>query len=250
MTVQFNSEPKSFQVKNYFGPLIAEVILPEKIFISLLTLSDKILSLGNRKSHGETLAGVINLEKKIFKSDFIDFDVYSFLDSCVRSYIIHCARIKGLYDNQSIIDSFINDAWVVSQYENEYNPIHNHRTCEVSSVIYLKTPMVKGRRRIESKKGLYENDGDINFFYSSTAQRDGDIFESGMVSIEPKEGMMLIFPSYLMHSVNPFIGPDERRSIAFNATFKIFNKDGVSEQKYVAGSKMGLNADYEFVDVE
>ena len=29
---------------------------------------------------------------------------------------------------------------------NEYNPIHNHTGCDVSGVIYLKTPDVKGRR--------------------------------------------------------------------------------------------------------
>ena len=47
----------------------------------------------------------------------------------------------------------INSAWIVSQYENEYNPMHNHTGCDISAVIYLKTPDVKGRRNIESKKG-------------------------------------------------------------------------------------------------
>ena len=43
--------------------------------------------------------------------------------------------------------SEVNSAWVVSQYENEYNPIHNHTGCDVSGVIYLKTPDVKGKKK-------------------------------------------------------------------------------------------------------
>ena len=39
-----------------------------------------------------------------------------------------------------------------SQYENEYNPLHNHTGCDISGVIYLKCPDVKGRRNLESKK--------------------------------------------------------------------------------------------------
>ena len=33
----------------------------------------------------------------------------------------------------------------------------------------------------------------------------------------PQVGKIFIFPNYLMHSVNPFYGEGERRSISFNA---------------------------------
>ena len=31
-------------------------------------------------------------------------------------------------------ESNVNSAWVVSQYANEYNPLHNHTGCEISGV--------------------------------------------------------------------------------------------------------------------
>ncbi|MEM7467528.1 MAG: putative 2OG-Fe(II) oxygenase [Pseudomonadota bacterium] len=34
--------------------------------------------------------------------------------------------------------------------------------------------------------------------------------------MEPKEGMMLIFPSYLTHMVEPHLSDDERISLSFN----------------------------------
>ena len=77
----------------------------------------------------------------------------------------------------TIFASEVNSAWIVSQYANEYNPLHNHTGCELSGVIYLKVPDVKGRRNIESKKGKPEGDGDINFVYNAASQRNFDIFD-------------------------------------------------------------------------
>ena len=34
--------------------------------------------------------------------------------------------------------------------------------------------------------------------------------------IEPEEGLMLLFPSYMFHRTLPFAGPGERISIAFD----------------------------------
>ena len=78
----------------------------------------------------------------------------------------------------------------MSQYENEYNPAHNHTGCDISAVIYLKTPDVKGRRNIESKKGKKDNDGDISFIHNSVGHRNFDIFEKGIMSITPTPGLL------------------------------------------------------------
>ena len=39
--------------------------------------------------------------------------------------------------------------------------------------------------------------------------------------LDPKPGLMVIFPSWLYHYVNPFHGAGERISIAFNINLKI-----------------------------
>ena len=45
------------------------------------------------------------------------------------------------------------------------------------------------------------------------------MFDSDSVfEIKPKVGDFYLFPNYLMHTVYPFYGKDERRSISFNAT--------------------------------
>ncbi len=154
------------------------------------------------------------------------------IESCVKSYVVHCAKQHGYFDETHIFQSMINSAWIVSQYENEYNPAHNHTGCDISAVIYLKCPDVKGRRNLESKKGKSDSDGDICFVHSSVGHRNFDVFEKGIMNITPTPGLLVMFPSYLTHLVYPFIGEGERRCLPFNAVYRIADKN----EKFLAGN--------------
>ena len=55
--------------------------------------------------------------------------------------------------------SRINTMWFVNQKPNEYNPIHIHTNCKVSSVMYLQTP----KKQIDSRKSHHNTDGMITF---------------------------------------------------------------------------------------
>ena len=251
MTEQIQSHPKSFEVTKWFGPQTANVMLPDDALNALVNMTDNIIKDKNSKSHGQSLAGVIDSELKIYKSDMDNARVDQLLESCVKSYVIHCARQHGMFKEGYVTETQVNSAWVVSQYANEYNPIHNHTGCEISGVIYLKVPDVKGRRDLESKKGKMDSDGDISFVYCTASQRNQDIFEKGLVQITPKPGLMLMFPSYLGHTVYPFIGEGERRCIAFNATYRIIEPDGTDytnnsggTANIIAGNLQGVKNHY------
>ena len=69
-------------------------------------------------------------------------------------------------------------------------------------------------------KIVKDSDGNIIFPYSSASQRQNDVLEGGVLEFEPKEGLMIIFPSYLLHTVYPFLGEGERRCMAFNANYR------------------------------
>ena len=158
------------------------------------------------------------------------------IESCVRSYIIHCAKAHGFFKETHIFESMVNSAWIVSQYENEYNPMHNHTGCDISAVIYLKVPNVKGRRNFESKKGKNDVDGDIAFIHSAIGNRNFDVLEKGVMNITPVPGLLVMFPSYLIHTVYPFIGEGERRCLPFNAVYRVLDKDKI----FLAGNLSGI----------
>ena len=236
MTEQIQTQPKFFDVQKYFGPFFANITLADDVTNALIKMTDKIIDDKKSESHGQSLAGVIDKELKVYKSDMDEFGVDHMLESIVRSYVIHCAKMHNYFKEDWFYESFINSAWVVSQYENEYNPLHNHTGCEISGVIYLKTPNVKNRRNLESKKGKDDNDGDITFVHSAMGQRNHDILEKGIFTITPQTGQMVLFPSYLLHTVYPFMGKEERRCIAFNAVYRI----GDENKSFVAGDLSGV----------
>ena len=46
------------------------------------------------------------------------------------------------------------------------------------------------------------------------------------MSLNPEPGSMALFPSNLLHTVYPFQGPGERRSVAFNSHWQAILKNG------------------------
>ena len=236
MTEQIQSHPTDFKVEKHFGPFFASCMLPQDATDALLKMSDEILSDKLSESHGQSLAGVIDKEIKVYKSDMEKAGVDQLIESCVRSYVVHCAKHHGFFKETYTFESMINSAWIVSQYENEYNPAHNHTGCDISAVIYLKVPDVKGRRNLESKKGKHDNDGDISFIHSATGNRNFDVFEKGVMNISPISGLLVMFPSYLIHTVYPFIGEGERRCLPFNAVYRIFDEN----KSFIAGNLSGV----------
>ena len=91
-----------------------------------------------------------------------------------------------------------------------YNVTHAHAQVHWAVVYYVET----GR-----PEPGYPNNGHIAFQDSRVAatglDTPGFTFNQEF-SIEPKPGMMLVFPGWLYHSVYPFFGEGERMSIATN----------------------------------
>jgi hypothetical protein len=65
-------------------------------------------------------------------------------------------------------------------------------------------------------KDHYPANGLIEFLYGENCDMRSDTMK-----YIPKEGMMLVFPSYLKHFVYPFYSEGERRSMSFNARMSV-----------------------------
>ena len=100
--------------------------------------------------------------------------------------------------------------WVVSQFKDEYNPIHYHDG-DISGVGYLKVPKNMTKNKLLKNKKNKTN-GTIDFINGQRGFLSRSIF-----NIVPKERDLIIFPNYLMHTAYPFNINAERRSFSFNA---------------------------------
>ena len=222
-------EIENVQVAKPFGPLIMIAQLPESIIKSLNEIADEVQHKGDM---GPRLAGIIKKESEIPHSMLEEKDVMNIFHAITRSYIEQAylnSMQKDMWDAMDV-KTQMQSIWTVHQYENEYNPQHNHTHCQISAVLYLKVPAMKPRNIPNKPK---EKDGQIEFTFNS----NNDIFTTGSFVARPKPGMCLLFPNTLYHQVYPFQGSGERRSIAFNMTYKGFSK---SSGIQIAGDSVNL----------
>ena len=222
-------EIDNVQVVKPFGPLVMIAQLPEGVIKKLNEVVDVIK---DKKDMGARLAGVIETESEIPHSMLEEKKVMNIFHALSRSYLEQAYLNAGLHDqwNAMNVKTQMQSIWSVSQYENEYNPQHNHSHCQISAVLYLKVPAMKPRNIPNKPK---EKDGQIEFTFCTNES----IFTTGSFVARPKPGMCLLFPNSLYHQVYPFQGSGERRSIAFNMAFKGFSK---SSGVQVAGDSVNL----------
>ena len=222
-------EIDNVQVVKPFGPLILIAQLPEGVIKPLNEIVDVIK---DKKDMGARLAGVIETESEIPHSMLEEKKVMNVFHALSRSYLEQAYLNAGLHDqwNAMNVKTQMQSIWSVSQYENEYNPQHNHSHCQISAVLYLKVPAMKPRNIPNKPK---EKDGQIEFTFCTNES----IFTTGSFVARPKPGMCLLFPNSLYHQVYPFQGSGERRSIAFNMTYQGYKKNNGIQ---IAGDSVNL----------
>ncbi len=113
-------------------------------------------------------------------------------------------------------------AWAMIYEDRGYATVHTHPNCHFSSVYYLDTPEDNERTMVTGAK---TRPGDIEFVDSRAAsgyQFPGVNFLPAF-RLSPKEGEMIVFPSWLQHFVHPVQGDEDRICIAANATIVSLN---------------------------
>ena len=198
-----------------FGPSIAKVKIPEKIIKTLNDHVDEIRA-SEKKSKkfdaGKSLIGNVSQEILLSEEIIKESGWLTFLGNATQAWI------KGVLKSE-ITKFNINSSWVISQYANEYNPVHWHNG-HISGAGFLKVPSTFGETYQKDKKNL---NGKLTLIHGQRS-----FMNDAQYKISPKVGDFYIFPHYLMHVVYPFKDTDEeRRSISFNAevdekTFDVF----------------------------
>ena len=216
------AEATKFKLLKPFGPSFGMFEMPDEVTEALLKKSDEILEDKNRVDWGKNLVGQIAEEPWISNEQLEEIGALKYLEGMLYNYVWSALAADG--HELEKLEVNLDHAWIVSQYENEYNPIHFHTYCDLSSVLYLKVPSFDDRSK-EGKLPEYkfQRDGMIEFVYK-TACPTG--MEKGSLSFMPEPGKLVIFPSNLLHTVYPFKGSGERRSIAFNSHWNAQLKNG------------------------
>ena len=208
--------------------LVCKIKLPDEIYVELQKLYDEASNLN--KSFGNQLVGQINEEPEV-KSELQE-KFATFRQFClhgVEQYVRN-AMMQTLQgdNNEGKVEDFLKEEiltrittmWFVNQKPGEYNPVHIHTNCKVSSVMYLRKPS----RQIKNRKEHYKSDGMITFINNTGTDLN---FCNSQVSFNPEPGTMFIFPALQHHMVWPYRSEDpndSRISLSFNADFTTKSK--------------------------
>ena len=184
-----------------FGPSIGKTKISKK-FLNLLNKETDNKVLTKYNDYSSKLASQIQKEIKI-SNNFIKKNLEKEIKKNIKDFLKN-EKIKKV-KNIKILN-----LWVVSQFKDEYNPIHYHDG-DISGVGYLKVPKNMTKNKLLKNKKDKTN-GTIDFINGQRGFLSRSIF-----NIVPKERDLIIFPNYLMHTAYPFNINAERRSFSFNA---------------------------------
>jgi len=148
---------------------------------------------GGFHSKDLTSHGKYNVDSKILKT----------LIKNINTHVNKYAKELG-YSNTSL-----DNIWCNINYYKDYNDIHSHPGAKISGVYYVKTP---------------KDCGDITFYSPSfrevqQAELGGknNHYTSQTWWLPAVEGLLYLFPSYLLHTVMPNLNKNEERiSYSFN----------------------------------
>ena len=107
----------------------------------------------------------------------------------------------------------INNMWAIINTGGSANLRHQHGNSTISGAYYVRAP---------------KNSGDIVFYdprpapvYTYPKALNPNLLNAQVNGISPKEGALVLFPSYLDHSVNENLSNEERIVISFNITIQV-----------------------------
>ena len=168
-------------------------------------LADYIYKLRSEDNVGLTKSNRGGWHSKNFKLDNKDSIQFKFAVE-IQKYILDVFQNYGWKTEQNRIQ--IKEMWAIINKKDDFNVIHTHPNCYLSSAYYVKAPENCGKFLIENPNQAKKH------FYPQLANKTE--LNMPIASIDVSEGDLLIFPGYLPHKVGKNESDEDRIVISFN----------------------------------
>ena len=215
---------ENWHVHAPWAQLVCCTEIPEDKLVKFMAISNETLDEA-KNAEDNHQGGVIPQPWSILHDKWEKYGVLNYVMEMVENYMQTVLENGNVQNNLNTTipggphtewHTRIAGAWIVSQKENDYIPVHAHdnqtESCKISAVLYLKVP-----KQIESPSNEMKirggKDGQLVF----TGMGGADSFSTTThYNILPQQGWLYLFPSTLTHQVYPFKGEGERRGISIN----------------------------------
>jgi len=227
--MEIDQEKLNMQVHNLPAVVMLECQLPDKIVSDMNEYLDEYKETAEKKSLAGTLVGQIHQGEQLLMDHKHPLlaDYYRFITTMGVMYLESYMNITGARFEPITVD--IDELWSVHSFEGDYNPIHDHGTktlMGISTTCWTMVPEQIGKLG-ETGTGnaenysLYNDSGACDGFLAFTYGRNEIMNTERLrppqsITLQPKVGRQLMFPSWMQHMVYPFFGEGERRTVAAN----------------------------------
>jgi uncharacterized protein (TIGR02466 family) len=173
-----------------------------------------------KRSLSEEENKFIENQKKLTKENVGNF-------SSIESYVLEKKEMQKLkndlllgvnnFINKIIcplnkIEPYITQSWLNWTSKNEFHHGHAHPNSFLSGVFYIDVD--EKVDSISFYKGKYD------FFKIYNDPKNDNVFNTNMVKLNVKKGMLILFRSHLLHEVSSKLNENVRISLAFNTFIK------------------------------
>jgi hypothetical protein len=201
----------------YFNPTVMAIEdVPADTYISLKSIVDRAHENPALNDEGDPSISIrggqqIQLVPNEFGLD--TKDLKEFVESSCREYIANIMRTNGRHD-LDLYEPVLTSAWTIKQSEGDYQSLHSHEA-HISGNIYIDVPDFDA----DSKA----SDGNIEFRLP-VIRNPAHLIFTDQWRFQPQVMKMIIFPSYLPHTVYPWKGEGNRTILAWDA--RLISKEG------------------------
>jgi hypothetical protein len=131
----------------------------------------------------------------------------NWLESVCQGYMEIVTQQSGTEELKYCKPKIIS-VWTIRQFEGDYQEMHSHPKGHLSGNIYVSAPELIDNSRPSDSKILFRlpHTKDISKFIMNDTWK-----------YAPTPGTMIVFPSYLPHTVYPWKGTGHRTVMAFDA---------------------------------
>jgi hypothetical protein len=206
----------------YFQPVVLAIdTVPPVEFSKIYSLTDTLHAQPNLNDADNPLLSIRGGQQIQVYPNSLNLDVtwlVNWLEKICQGYMELIISQSGT-DDLKLCKPKVVSIWTIQQFEGDYQEMHSHPGGHLSGNIYISAP--------ELADNSQPSDSQILFKLPFTKDVSKFIMNDTW-KYKPTPGTVIMFPSYLPHTVYPWKGSGNRTVLAFDAI--LLPKDDVNGQ--------------------
>ena len=195
----------------YFQPIVLAIDqVPPVEFSKIYALAENLHSHPELNDEGNSSISIRGGQQVQVYPNKLGLDInwlITWLESVCQGYMELVTAQSGA-EELAHCKPVVTSAWTIRQYPGDYQEMHTHANGHISGNIYITAPELADGSKPSDSQVLFRlpQSKDITKFIMNDTWK-----------YSPTPGTIIVFPSYLPHTVYPWKGAGNRTVLAFDA---------------------------------